>query len=248
MAARHCQPGCKQQEERINCLGLAPHRRPNYGNILGRSAGAATAARGDGVKHSEGEPGRSGECETSAGYQSYTPEDTSAPASRPAGRPLVVVLFKSEIPAPDSAGSWLDSRCSPLTCGGRTHPTVDGRTRDVFLMLSLMMMDDVGETPWTCFESGTGTKDHPPLERTVALASLNNQSVDFQLGPKLHFLAFEPTSENQLRFLKLQTLALCAALGRSQAPINPPNERSHLARWTVLDRHRRARKKQSFKT
>lgn len=48
----HCQPGCKQQEERINCLGLCPHYRPNYGNILGRSIGAPTAVRGDCVKYS----------------------------------------------------------------------------------------------------------------------------------------------------------------------------------------------------
>lgn len=57
----HCQPGCKQQEEGTNWLGRGPHRRPNYGSILGRGAGAATAVRGDGVKHrapsSEGHTG-----------------------------------------------------------------------------------------------------------------------------------------------------------------------------------------------
>ena len=48
----HCQPGCKQQEERINCLGLCPHYKPNYGNILAPSAGATTAVQGDCVKFS----------------------------------------------------------------------------------------------------------------------------------------------------------------------------------------------------
>lgn len=48
----HCQPACKQQEERINCLGLCPHYRPNYANILARSTGARTAVRGDCVKFS----------------------------------------------------------------------------------------------------------------------------------------------------------------------------------------------------
>lgn len=51
-ATCHCQPGCKQQEERINCLGLCPHFRPNYGNILAPSAVATTAVIGDCVKFS----------------------------------------------------------------------------------------------------------------------------------------------------------------------------------------------------
>lgn len=52
VAPCHCQPGCKQQEERINCLGLCPYYRPNYGNILAPSAGATTAVQGDCVKFS----------------------------------------------------------------------------------------------------------------------------------------------------------------------------------------------------
>lgn len=55
----------------------------------------------------------------------------------------------------------------------------------------------------------TGTKDDLPLERTAPLASLNNQSLDFQLGPELCFPAFEqPTSKNQIRILKVQTSVL----------------------------------------
>lgn len=48
----HCQPGCKQQEERINCLGLCPHYRPNYSNILAPSTGANTGVQSDCVKFS----------------------------------------------------------------------------------------------------------------------------------------------------------------------------------------------------
>lgn len=66
----------------------------------------------------------------------------------------------------------------------------------------------------------TGTKDDLPFERMAPLASLNNQSLDFQLGLELRFPAFEqPTSKNQIRMLKVQTLALWAAQGR------PPDAR-----------------------
>lgn len=49
------------EEERINCLGLCPHCRPNYGNILAPSAAACTAVLGYCVKFLTGFRGQDGE-------------------------------------------------------------------------------------------------------------------------------------------------------------------------------------------
>lgn len=132
----------------------------------------------------------------------------------PSWTPPVVILSSSGTPALQSAGCWLDSRClhllhRPGEGVSQLHPLPTwARRLRCSSVLSLMMMDDSRDAPWTCFDSRTGSKDDPPLARTVESASLNSQSGEFQLEPQLHFLALEhTTSEKLLRILKTPTLA-----------------------------------------
>lgn len=111
---------------------------------------------------------------------------------------------------------WIPDVCIFSTDLGRACPTstlsqhgrMDARRLRCSSVPSLMMMDDSRDAPRTCFDSRTGSKDKPPLARTVESVSLNSRSGELQLEPQLHFLALEhATSEKLLHILKTPTLA-----------------------------------------